>query len=82
MPADDGFRLDDGQGRSPIAPNFAQPNPEEPIGGRQFGPLHRATPELVPEGEVLQLECGSRFEGCRRAGAGHVKGAERQTEEL
>ena len=32
--------------------------------------------------QVLQLECGSRFEGGRRAGGGHVKGAERQTEEL
>src|SRR5438132_772299 len=53
------------------------------IGGRQFGPLHRATQdsELMPESEILQLECGSRFEGGRRAG-GHVNGAESQTEEL
>ena len=78
MPANDGLRLDDDQGRSPIAPNFAQPSPEEPIGGCQFRPLHRATQdaELVPEREILQLKCGSRFEGCRRGGGDHVKCAE------
>ena len=27
VPANDGFRLDDDQGRSPIAPHFAQPSP-------------------------------------------------------
>ena len=27
VPANDGFRLDDDQGRSPIAPSFAQPSP-------------------------------------------------------
>jgi hypothetical protein len=50
VPANDGFRLDDDQGRSPIDPNFAQPRPEESIGCRQFRPLHRATQhtELVP----------------------------------
>ena len=78
MPGNDGFRLDDDQGRSPIAPNFAQPIQKKTIGTCQFGPLCRATQnaKLVPEGEVLQLECGSRFEG------GRVKCAERQTEKL
>src|SRR6266851_2454080 len=36
VPANDGFGLDDDQGRSPIAPSFAQPRPEESIGGRRF----------------------------------------------
>ena len=84
VPADDGFRLDDDQGRSPIAPNVAQPSPEESIGGRQFRPLHRSTQdaELVPEREVLQLKGGSRLERCRRGGGNHLKGAERQAETL
>jgi hypothetical protein len=38
--------------------------------------------ELVPQREVLKMECGSGFEGRRRRGAQHVKGAERQVEEL
>lgn len=84
MPANDSFRLDDDQGRSPIALNFAWPNPEEPLGRRRLGTLDRATQdtELVPEGEALQLEDGSRFAGSRRTGGGHVNGAERHTEEL
>jgi hypothetical protein len=70
--------------RSPIAPKFAKPRPEESIDGRQFGPLHRAAQdaELVPEREVFQLECGSRLEGHQSGGAKHMKCAERQTEEL
>jgi hypothetical protein len=32
VPANDGFRLDDDQGRSPIAPHFAEPRPQESIG--------------------------------------------------
>ena len=58
VPANDGFRLDDDQGRSPIAPNFAQPRPSEPIGKSQLWPLHRATQdaELVPECEVFELK--------------------------
>ena len=84
VPANDSFRFDDDQGRSPVDPNLAQPSPEESIGGRQVRPLHRATKdaELVPEREVLQLKGGSRFEGCRRGGGQHVKRAERHTEEL
>ena len=31
-PGDDGFGLNDDQGRPPIVPNFAQPRPEESIG--------------------------------------------------
>jgi hypothetical protein len=80
----DGFRPDDDQGRSPIAPDFAQPSPEEPIGGCQFRPLHRATQdaELVPKCQGFQLKGGSRFEGYRRGSGQHVKRAEHRAEEL
>jgi len=84
MPANDGFRPDDDQGRSPIAPDFAQPSPEEPIGGCQFRPPHRATQdaELVPKCQGFQLKGGSRFEGYRRGSGQHVKRAEHRAEEL
>ena len=61
VPANDGFRSDDHQGRSPVDPNLAQPRPEESIGGAQFRPLHRATQdaELVAERDVLKLKRGS-----------------------
>jgi hypothetical protein len=42
----------------------------------------RSTPSWCAEREVLQLECGSRFEGRRRGGDQHVKRAQRQTEKL
>src|SRR4051794_25801490 len=42
VPAKDGCRLDDHQHRPPIAPNLAQPSPEQSIGRRQFRSLHRA----------------------------------------
>jgi len=71
VPANDGFGLDDDQGELPIAPNFAQPSPEEPIGGRQFGPLHRATQdaELVPKREILKLKSSSRLKAADVAAA-------------
>jgi hypothetical protein len=37
---------------------------------------------LLPEREVLQMECGSRFEGRRRDGGHYVKRADRKAEEL
>jgi hypothetical protein len=84
VPANNGFRFDDDQGRSPIAPDFAQPRPEESISGCQFRPLHRATQyaELVSECDVFQLKGSSRFEGYGHGGSQHVKHAERRTEEL
>jgi hypothetical protein len=36
----------------------------------------------VPQRDVLQLERGSRLEGCRRGGGQHVKSAKRRMEEL
>jgi hypothetical protein len=37
---------------------------------------------LVPQRGVLQLERGSRLEGCRRGGGQHVESAKRRMEEL
>ena len=36
MPGDNGFRLDDHQGGSPVAPHASQPDPEDPVGWRQL----------------------------------------------
>jgi hypothetical protein len=71
VPANDGFRLDDDQGRSPIAPDCAQPRPEEPIGGSQLRPLHRATQdaELVPKCDILQLKGSSDLKAADAATA-------------
>jgi len=46
--------------------------------------LHRATQhaKLVPEREVLQLECGSGFEGRQNGDGHHVKRVEGQVEKL
>jgi hypothetical protein len=84
VPANDRFRFDDDQGRSPIAPDFAQPAPEESISGCQFRPFHRTTQdaELVSECEVFQLKGRSRFQGYGHGGSQHVKHAERRVEEL
>jgi len=77
-------RLDDDKGEAPISPSPGQPCPQKAIRGGQFWPLHR-TPEdaeLVPKSEVLQMDGGSGFEGCRHGGGQHVKGTERRMEEL
>jgi hypothetical protein len=46
---------------------------QKPIGGRHFGPLHRATQDvdLIPKREILQLESSARSEGCRLGGGDH-----------
>jgi hypothetical protein len=36
----------------------------------------------VPKGEILEMEGGSRFEGCGRGGGQHVKCAKRQDPEI
>jgi len=57
MPGDNGFRLDDHQGGFPVAPHATQPDPEDPVGGRQpQASWSRPTQdgELLPQGEVFQ----------------------------
>jgi hypothetical protein len=58
MPGNDGFRLHDEEGGSPIGPSLGQPCPEKAISGGQFRPLHRALEhaELVTQSEDLDLE--------------------------
>jgi hypothetical protein len=70
--------------RSPVGPDLAQPCPEESIRRRQSRPLHRALRDagLVPERQVLPMECGPGFEGCRKGSGQHVKRADRRTEDL
>jgi len=64
VPGDDDLRLDDDQGGAPVSPDFAEPGPEESIGGGQTRPLDRAMQdaELVAKGQVFQLQRGSRFQ--------------------
>ena len=57
MPGDNGFRLDDHQGRFPVAPHVSQPDPEDPVGWRQlqsFWSRPTQDGELLPQGEVFQ----------------------------
>jgi hypothetical protein len=61
VPARDGIRLDDGEALRPTAPESAQQDPEEPVGG----PEDRAPPrdqrgESLAEGQVLDHEVASK----------------------
>ena len=58
MPADDGGRAHDDQGRRPVWPKAPQTNPEQPIrparGGLGSAALIHG--QLLPEGEVLERD--------------------------
>jgi len=63
MPGNDGFRLDDGQCRTPIAPDAGQTDPKHAIRWGQLrafsrGPLKDA--DLVAQSQILQLEGSAR----------------------
>src|SRR5215831_11940988 len=63
MPGNDGFRLDDGQCRTPIAPDAEQTDPKHAIRWGQLrafsrGPLKDA--DLVAQSQILQLEGSAR----------------------
>src|SRR6516164_9672933 len=63
VPTKDGFRLDDGQRRAPIAPDARETNPEQTVARGQFrafcgAPLKHA--DLVAQGQVLELHSGTR----------------------
>ena len=71
VPPDDGFRLDDHQGGSPVHPNSRKPGPEEPIScGEPQALGRRATQDakLLPQGEVLEPECSRVLEQGRDGG--------------
>jgi hypothetical protein len=50
MPADDGLRLDDVQGRPPAVPRSREPRPEQPVCRRQS---ETRTPRSVNHGELM-----------------------------
>ena len=82
VPGYNGFRLDDNQSGTPIAPDSAQPRPKKSIGPSQFRLLHRPMQdaELVAECEILHLEGGSRFEESQGDAGHQTNGAESETE--
>jgi len=84
VPVNDGIRLNDDQGRSPIVPNVAQPRSTGVARLTSFSALHRTTEdaESVPQHQVLQLKRGSRFEGRRHSGGQQGKCAERRMDVL
>jgi hypothetical protein len=64
MPGHDGFRFDDGQCRTPIAPDAGQSDLKQAIRWDQLrafsrGPLKDA--DLVAQSQVLQLEGSARM---------------------
>ena len=64
MPAEDCLRLDDQEGRTPLAPNLGKPNPEEAITGAELRPRMEAliNGQLLPEGEILQGKVATKFD--------------------
>jgi len=83
VPGNDGFRFDDDERRSPVAPELLQPGPEVSIRGSVFWALHRALQngKLMPQSENLGLkgnaaaeegpegrEQGREYAGGRRPG--------------
>ncbi len=58
MPAEDGLRPDDDEGRAPPVPDPCQAHPECPLGMTQPGSYNLAAEdgELLPEGEILQSQ--------------------------
>jgi hypothetical protein len=57
VPANHRRGADEEDAGAPVLPNGRQPDPHEPIGGRQFRPLYGPlkNAELMPEGEDLKL---------------------------
>ena len=71
MPSYDGFRLDDGQRCAPVAPEAGETDPQEAVAGGQFrtfcgGSLKHA--DLVAQGQVFELQRGTRTQNRRQDG--------------
>jgi hypothetical protein len=60
MPGDDGVRLDDDEGGSPIWPEATEPCPENPIGCRQLRSLHGALQDSQPVTQSQNLKLQGR----------------------
>ena len=56
MPAEDGLRLDENQGRPPAPPAASQQHPEHPVRPAKARPSDASLqgPELVPLGNILE----------------------------
>ncbi len=64
MPANDSIRLDDGEGLGPTAPEAAQQDPEEPVGGTDVGGSSTGQgDELLAEGQILDHQVASGEHG-------------------
>ena len=66
MPRDDGLRLDDEQGRPPIAPQSREPDPQDSVSVTEAQPPTMARTlqdqKLMPESENLCLQHGASKE--------------------
>ena len=65
MPGHDRLGLDDGQRRTPVAPDAGQPDPQQAVRWGQPGPFSRGPlkhADLVAQSQVLQLEGSARTE--------------------
>ena len=58
MPAEDGLRPDQNEGRTPLVPDPRQAHPEDPVGTAQpgSGRLVAEDGKLLPEGEIFQSQ--------------------------
>jgi len=66
VPFDDGFGLDDGQGRSPVRPEAGQHDPEEAVAGSKSWAF-AGLPEdgdLLSQGEVLDGGGSAAYNEC------------------
>ena len=69
MPAENGLRIEDQEGRAPLTPDFGEPDPEEAILWAKLRSRMAAliNGQLLSEGEILQSqtlrvsECGGEY---------------------
>src|SRR5215469_1251362 len=83
MPSYDGFRLDDGQRCAPVAPQAGETDPQEAVAGGQFrtfcgGSLKHT--DLVAQGQVFELQRGTRTQNRRQDGKERRKKNKHQRE--
>ncbi len=64
MPANDGLRFDDNDGRAPVRPDTRELRPEEPISTTQARTLHRTLQDgqLLPQRKVPDGQLCTRDE--------------------
>ena len=64
MPSEDGLRLDQEEGLSPVGPEAQQAHPQQSVGGPEFrfGRLPLEDCELMPERQVFKRQSGMGLE--------------------